>query len=203
MLAQQNKAAARKLSKNFGTGTRLSVGCRAAALLSVAAAGSRLRRTDVSAAGKPVAEKAFAVGYWFGFGHFACGLFWINNALMMDLPRLGWLIPLCFAGSGGFFGLFAAFPALFCRFSKAIGPDCWLLPQPGRFSNGSAVSSLPVSLGICWVPSGHSATAPFRPPRCSELTGFRFSPSSPPVSGAFRYFAPEGKTLFPPLSFPH
>ena len=58
MLAQQNKAAARKLSKNFGTGTRLSVGCRAAALLSVAAAGSRLRRTDVSAAGKPVAEKS-------------------------------------------------------------------------------------------------------------------------------------------------
>ena len=41
---------------------------------------------------------------------------------MMDLPRLGWLIPLCFAGSGGFFGLFAAFPALFCRFFKSNWP---------------------------------------------------------------------------------
>lgn len=63
-------------------------------------------------------KKAFAAGYWFGFGHFACGLFWINNALLTDPQRLGWLIPLVFAASGGFFGLFAAFPALFCRFFK-------------------------------------------------------------------------------------
>jgi len=53
-------------------------------------------------------------GYCFGFGFFACGLFWINNALLLDLPRLGWLIPLSFMGSGLFFGLFVAIPALFC-----------------------------------------------------------------------------------------
>ncbi len=60
------------------------------------------------------AKKSFLLGYWFGFGHYACGFFWITNALMLDLPRLGWLIPLVFVGSGGFFGLFTAFPALFC-----------------------------------------------------------------------------------------
>lgn len=65
-------------------------------------------------------KKAFSAGYWFGFGHFACGLFWINNALMMDLPRLGWLIPLTFIASGGFFGLFTALPALFCRLFKTF-----------------------------------------------------------------------------------
>ncbi len=68
----------------------------------------------------PSPKKAFALGYWFGFGHFACGLFWINHALMTDLPRLGWLIPFCLAGSGGFFGLFTAFPALFCRFFSGV-----------------------------------------------------------------------------------
>lgn len=55
-------------------------------------------------------KNSFGLGYWFGFGHFALGLFWINHALMLDLPRLGWLIPVTIISSGGFFGLFCAFP---------------------------------------------------------------------------------------------
>ncbi len=47
------------------------------------------------------AKKSFLLGYWFGFGHYACGFFWIANALMLDLPRLGWLIPLVFVGKIG------------------------------------------------------------------------------------------------------
>lgn len=63
-------------------------------------------------------RRAFAGGYWFGFGFFACGFFWINNALLLDLPRLGWLIPLSFFGSGAFFGLFVAFPAFLSHYCK-------------------------------------------------------------------------------------
>ena len=55
-------------------------------------------------------KNSFSLGYWFGFGYFALGLFWINHALMLDLPRLGWLIPITVISSGGFFGLFCAFP---------------------------------------------------------------------------------------------
>ena len=65
-------------------------------------------------------KQAFAIGYWFGFGFFAVGFNWVAQALALDLPRLGWLIPLAFVGSGMFFGLFAAFPACLCSFCRGI-----------------------------------------------------------------------------------
>ena len=51
-------------------------------------------------------KEAFAFGYWFGFGYFACGLSWIGNALLIDAQTFGWLYPLVFLASGAFFGLF-------------------------------------------------------------------------------------------------
>ncbi len=57
-------------------------------------------------------KKSFAVGYWFGFSHFACSLSWIGNALLIEPDKFGWLYPLVLLGSGGFFGLFFAMPAL-------------------------------------------------------------------------------------------
>ncbi len=56
-------------------------------------------------------KRAFAIGYSFGFAHFAFGLIWIGNALLIDADKFGWLYPLVFICSGGFFGLFFAFPS--------------------------------------------------------------------------------------------
>ena len=61
-------------------------------------------------------KHSFALGYWFGFGHFALGLSWINHALTLDIARLGWLIPLAVLGSGGFFGLFVGFPLALSKY---------------------------------------------------------------------------------------
>ena len=52
---------------------------------------------------------AFAIAWWFGLGHFAAGLYWIANALLVDAARFGWLIPFAILGLSG--GL-AVFPAL-------------------------------------------------------------------------------------------
>lgn len=65
-------------------------------------------------------KNAFAVGYWFGFGYFACNMAWIGNALLIDAARFGWLYPLTLAAAGGFFGLFVAFPALLSRFFNGL-----------------------------------------------------------------------------------
>ncbi len=65
-------------------------------------------------------KNAFALGFWFGFGYFSIGLSWINNALAIDLPRLGWLIPIAFASSGGFFGLFVGIPSVVSFYFKNI-----------------------------------------------------------------------------------
>jgi apolipoprotein N-acyltransferase len=49
---------------------------------------------------------AFAVGWGFGSGFFACGLYWISNALLIDAARFGWLIPIALGGLGLGLGLF-------------------------------------------------------------------------------------------------
>lgn len=62
----------------------------------------------------------FNLGYWFGFGFYAFGLSWIGNALLIDAKTFGWLYPIVLMASGGFFGLFIAFPAYFSFYFKNI-----------------------------------------------------------------------------------
>lgn len=33
---------------------------------------------------------AFAVGWWFGFGYFVAGLWWVGNALLVDAEGFAW-----------------------------------------------------------------------------------------------------------------
>jgi len=65
-------------------------------------------------------KQAFAIGYWFGFGFFSLGFSWIGNAVLIEPERTGWLFPLILLGSGGFFGFFAAFPAMFTQYAGTI-----------------------------------------------------------------------------------
>jgi len=41
---------------------------------------------------------AFAVGWWFGFGHFLAGLYWIAGALFVDIAAFWWALPLAAGG---------------------------------------------------------------------------------------------------------
>lgn len=60
-------------------------------------------------------KQAAVIGYWYGFGMFAAGFYWVGNALLIDAESFGWLYPLALAGAGAFFGLFAV-PAFVGRF---------------------------------------------------------------------------------------
>lgn len=64
-------------------------------------------------------KQAFAYGYWFGFAYFAFGLFWVNNALLVNPEQTGWLIPVTFIASGAFFGLFIGLPTLLTQLNKS------------------------------------------------------------------------------------
>lgn len=52
---------------------------------------------------------AFAVGWWFGFGYFLAGLFWVGNALLVEAEDFAWAFPLAVillpAGLAIFYGL--------------------------------------------------------------------------------------------------
>jgi apolipoprotein N-acyltransferase len=61
----------------------------------------------------------FSAGWWFGFGYFLAGLWWIGAAFLVDAEQFAWLLPLAVialpAGLALFWGLAAAFAQLFWR----------------------------------------------------------------------------------------
>lgn len=57
-------------------------------------------------------KAAFAVGWWFGFGFFTAGLYWISNALLIDIKRFIWFVPFSLFGLSAFLGLFIGLAAL-------------------------------------------------------------------------------------------
>lgn len=43
-------------------------------------------------------RSAFAVGWWFGFGHFVVGLYWIAEAFLVNAEHFAWMIPFAVFG---------------------------------------------------------------------------------------------------------
>ncbi len=72
------------------------------------------------AARKP-ARAAFAAGWWFGFGYFVAGLYWLSHALLADAERFGWLVPIAVPGVAAGLALFAGAAALAVHLSRARG----------------------------------------------------------------------------------
>ena len=46
----------------------------------------------------PRLRDALLCGWWFGFGHFVIGFYWLANAFLVDAARFGWLIPFAVLG---------------------------------------------------------------------------------------------------------
>jgi apolipoprotein N-acyltransferase len=49
---------------------------------------------------------AFAIGWWWAFGHFLGGFFWIANSFLIDPLRFGWMVPPVIAGLAAYMALF-------------------------------------------------------------------------------------------------
>jgi apolipoprotein N-acyltransferase len=60
----------------------------------------------------------FATGWWFGFGYFAGGLWWIGNAMLVDLARYAWALPFAVL-------LLPAILALFYGLAAALARPFW------------------------------------------------------------------------------
>lgn len=68
---------------------------------------------------RDVARAAAFAGWWFGFGYFLFGLFWIGEAFLVEADKFGWLLPFAVtlmpAGLALFWAVAAAVAALLWR----------------------------------------------------------------------------------------
>src|SRR6202047_2425281 len=75
--------------------------------------------------GLPVAAgRAFVVGWWWGFGYFLAGLWWLGAAFLVEADEFAWALS---AGGVGVPAALAIFPALGFMLARLI----WV-PGPGR-----------------------------------------------------------------------
>jgi apolipoprotein N-acyltransferase len=84
------------------------------------------------------------LGFWFGFGYFLTGLYWVAEAFLVEPWRHGWLIPFAMAGLAG--GM-----ALFYVAAAALAMALW---RPGA----ARVFALAIAFGLAEFARGHVLT---------------------------------------------
>lgn len=57
-------------------------------------------------------RQAAWLGFWFGFGHQLTGLYWVTHAILTDVQKFFWLVPIAAPGLALPMGLYTVIPAL-------------------------------------------------------------------------------------------
>lgn len=65
---------------------------------------------------------AFVLGWWFGFGFFLVGLYWIGIAMLVDAAQFGWMVPFATAGLSAGLAVFPGLALWLLRLSRTAGP---------------------------------------------------------------------------------
>ena len=143
---------------------------------------------------------AALIGFWFGFGYFLTGLYWIAEAFLVEPWRHGWLIPFVMTALAGGMALFYAAAA-------ALAAMLW---RPGA----ARVFALAIAFGLAEFARGHVLTGlPW------NLVGYGLAATLPMMQAAsifgvyalsllalllfaspFAIWAPQGSGLARPIS---
>ncbi|HEY2228592.1 MAG TPA: apolipoprotein N-acyltransferase [Xanthobacteraceae bacterium] len=125
---------------------------------------------DGSAAGRlGGAFAAAGAGWWFGFGYFVVGLYWIGNALLVDAKTFGWLLPFAVIALPAALALFPAFGVALARFMWGRGPARVLALAVGltaaEWLRGHVLTGFP------WNAFGYALTGPLPLAQGAALMG--------------------------------
>lgn len=98
---------------------------------------------------------AFLPGWWFGFGYFIAGLWWLGNAFLIEADIFVWAMPLAVAG-------LPAFLAIFFGVSTIIARLLWSDGAMRLFAFAAALSAMEfarghVLTGFPWNTLGYAA----------------------------------------------
>jgi apolipoprotein N-acyltransferase len=99
---------------------------------------------------------AFWTGWWFGFGHFISGFYWIANSMLTDPWKFGWMIPFAVGGLAAFMAVYVGLAAALARLLWTPGParilalgGAWII---GEWLRSWVLSGFPWNLlGYSWA----------------------------------------------------
>jgi apolipoprotein N-acyltransferase len=110
---------------------------------------------------------AFRRGFWFGWGNFLVGLYWITEAILVEAARYWWLVPLAVPALAALMALFVAVPCALARLGvpgwrrAALLAGCWVLSDLARQFIGTG---FPWNLwGSVWAMPGALGTVFLQP----------------------------------------
>ena len=95
-------------------------------------------------------KAAAMVGFWFGFGYFLAGLYWVAEAFLVEPWRHGWLLPFVMTALPGGLALFFAAAAALAMLIWVPGPARAFALAIGfflaEFARGHVLTGLPWNL---------------------------------------------------------
>jgi apolipoprotein N-acyltransferase len=112
---------------------------------------------------------AFVAGWWFGFGYFFAGLYWIGHAFLVDAKTFGWLLPLAVTAVPAGLALFTAFGLAFARAIWTRGPvrilSLAIALTVAEWLRGHLFTGFP------WNTYGYALAGPLTLAQAASLTG--------------------------------
>jgi apolipoprotein N-acyltransferase len=108
-------------------------------------------------------------GWWFGFGYFAAGLYWLGHAVLVDAETFGWLLPFAVLGV----------PAILAPFTAAGFLAARVLWRPGALRIVALAVALTAAdwirghafTGFPWNAFGYALTSPLELAQAASLFG--------------------------------
>ena len=112
---------------------------------------------------------AAATGWWFGFGYFLAGLYWIGYAFLVDAPTFGWLLPIAVIG-------LPAVLAVYTALGVALARMLWVRGALRILALGVALTASEwlrghLLTGFPWNTFGYALTAPLALAQAASLFG--------------------------------
>ena len=112
---------------------------------------------------------AAIAGWWFGFGYFVAGLYWIGHAFLVDAQNFAWLLPFAIMGLPAYLALFTALGFALARMMWTRGPmrlfALAVAITIGEWLRGQLLTGFP------WNAFGYALTGPVALAQSAALIG--------------------------------
>jgi apolipoprotein N-acyltransferase len=104
------------------------------------------------------ATTAFAIGWWFGFGYFFAGLYWVGYAFLVEAKTFGWMMPFAVTGLPAYLAVYTGLGLAVARLLWRPGPLRILILAAalcgGEWLRGHLLTGFP------WNAFGYALTTP-------------------------------------------